>query len=574
MSKRRSTERSDRNRLRLVSGLIAVGFVAAGGTQIRTQVVDRHGVIDRALDSGRYQIERRDPPRRGAIFTSDGKVLAESQSAFEFGIFYDRVPKSPAFFAALADATEFSIDELRRPALLGQPSKIWREPVVGVRAERIRQVMSRWRADGISLVRVLERSYPMGELASNVVGAVRNGEPLTGLEKSQNDVLTGKAGKATGFVDRTGVFMPIDTENMIERMNGADLTLTIDSDLQADAARSIREAVEKNRATSGVAVVVEPDTGNILAMASWPTFEPRGKIVDGSDVNYPVMSRYEPGSTFKIMTLGKALDTGAADFGGQMQCSGRLQIASWKTISCDHGAHGLVDWDKAIAESCNVAAATWALNMRREHMIELIEGMGLLQKPGLGLPGEIRGHYDFEDYSKRVQLATNGFGQSLNATPVALANSYAALANGGIRMKPRLIARVGEKPTEIAQAGRVVSKDSADELMRIMVKTIEEEYGTGHSLRISGYRLGGKTGTAQKIAGGRLVGHVSNFVGFVPAEKPRAVVLIMVDEPKAGAIYGGVVAGPVFSELAKSIIRRYNIPPSVGSLPNQPAAGR
>ena len=566
--------RHDRKRMTLSGGCLMLGFLATTASQADKQVFSRKEIINKAIEAKRYETERTEEARRGTVFSADGRVLAESQDVYELGLFYTRLPKSPAFFAALAEASGKSIDEISRPALTGAKSRLWREPISADQARRVRQVMRDWRADGISLAPVLRRAYPLGEAGSGLLGFVRDGEAVTGLELSQDKPLAGTDGRAKGFVDRSGIFMPIKGKDLAELDNGRDIALTIDFEIQTEATMALKHAVDRNNATSGAAIVMDPKTGDILAMANWPSYDPTGKLKPGDDLNATYMSVFEPGSTFKILTLAKALDEGKTTQASEMDCPGHITVQG-RTLKCAHGAHGHIDWEKAIAESCNVAASRWALDIGRDSMIEMIQGLGLLERPGLGLPGEQAGMYNFDDYSKSLQLANNGFGQAMNATPVALASAFSVFGNNGVRMKPRLITRIGEEEIAPQEMGLVFSPETSEYVLKVMTSTIEKDFGTGKGLRIPGYQMAGKTGTAQKLAGGGQKGYVSNFVGYVPAQNPKAVILVMINDPKAGSYYGGTVAGPVFTDLAKAVIRRYGIPPQVGSVvENDSALGR
>lgn len=544
-----------------VGALLATAFVGAGLSQANVHIWHRREIMDLARERGRYELTQTFNANRGTIFSSDGRALAQSQDVFEFGLFYDRLPRSPGFFAELAEATGLSVEDLRSASLHGAKSRIWSVPISGNRAEQVRKVVSDWRGDGVSLRRVLRRAYPLGEYGSGIIGLVRNGEAINGLELSLNRELRGSDGKKQGYIDRFGQFTPVRKAESEPLVNGEDIVLTIDSDLQFEAGRLIQQAVELNKASHGAAVVIEPSTGNILALANWPSFDPQGRILPGTDLNVAYRGLFEPGSTFKIMTLAKAVEMGKVGLNDHLYCNGRLQVTRSRSIGCSHGAHHDINWEKAIAESCNVAAATWAQKIGSQAMLDYIRELGLLEDPGLGLPWETDGRYNENDPAKALQLANNGFGQAMNATPVALASAFSCLGNDGVRMAPRLIARIGDRETPIEARAQILSADTANYVRGLMISTIEKEYGTGSGLRVPGYRLAGKTGTAQKLQGGRMAGYVSNFVGFVPADQPRAVVLVMVDNPKGASYYGGAVAGPVFTELAKAIIRRYAIPP-------------
>lgn len=354
------------------------------------------------------------------------------------------------------------------------------------------------------------------------------------------------------------------------RKDGDSITLTIDSDLQSAASAEIRKAVEANKADDGVAIILDPHTGDVLAMANWPSFSPynpdgtEGDLSKNTGFNPAIMGVLEPGSTFKILTLAKGLDSGKVHMNDVINCTGELHINSAWRVRCDshHGnrAHGAVDAMSAIAKSCNVSAATWALKVGRTDFLKYVEHLGILKKPNLGLPKESRGLFNYNEYAKPLQLATVGFGQSITTTPIALASAFAMLGNGGVRIPPRLVKKIGASEVPTGQPDRIVKTQTAEEVMHCMEAVIQSDEGTGKSLRIPGYTLAGKTGTAQKIGGGTS-GYVANFVGFVPAPNPKALILVMVNHPTNGKYYGATVAGPVFLSLAKAVIRRYGIAP-------------
>lgn len=555
-----AAKRADDRRTRFLGGVLLMCFVAAAGSQGYKQVIANDDVLRRAEATNRFVVSRTEFARRGDIVSSDGKILAQSNDTFELSLNYARVPRSKAFFMALSEASGIPAVEFSVPAYTEGKNRTWLQAISSDRADRIREVKTAWRADGLSLRRVPRRDYPFSDVTGPLIGALEEDREPTGLERSQNDVLAGRNGKLTGLVDRTGAFLPMRMKAEDQRaVHGQDLTLTIDSSLQIAAVASLRRAVEANRAKQGVAVVLEPTTGNVLAAASWVS----GRKDQASQGFNPItMARFEPGSTFKILTLAEAMDETGLRGSDTVQCGGVVRVAG-KDIRCAHGAHGTVDGTKAIAASCNVAAVKWAQRVGHETFIDFAKQAGLFESTDIGLPGEIRGTYNENDGSPSLQLANMGFGQAMNATPIALAAAYAALANDGVRMPPRLISQAGDFPVKPQAGRRLFSQETSEEIMRMMVATIEQDFGTAHRLRIPGYKLGGKTGTAQKLGSAASKGgmrYVSNFVGYVPAENTRAVVLVMIDEPSAGVYYGGAVAGPVFRDIAESVIRRFNLP--------------
>jgi cell division protein FtsI/penicillin-binding protein 2 len=570
-----SRRRAENRRVLLLPWGVAALFIGAAVSQGRVQVTEREQIIHKAELTRRFVVSRTESARRGTIFSMDGKILAQSEDAYVLGLDYSKIPHSSSFFMALGNASGIAPSEMQQAAFAGLASRTWRRRMTGEQAAEVKAVKSSWRADGVSIHRDLQRDYPLAEATAGVLGAVREGKAVNGIEAAMNDVLEGKDGKRSGMVDRTGAWLPSRmTDATEDRKNGRGIVLTLDSNLQVAATNAVRKSVEANKADRGVAIAMDPHTGDILAMANWPTFDPNGGNTSlgeqVSDLNPNFQSIFEPGSTFKILTLAKALDEGVVDDKTVVTCRLILKIGKAWQIGCDrkHGAHGPCNLERAIAKSCNVSAATWALRVGYPEMVRYIEDLGLLQRSGLGMPYEVRGRFNYGEYAKPLQIAQVGFGQSLNATPIALCSAYAMLANDGIRPLPRLVSEIGGTPLTPEPGKKIVKPEVARKMMHIMEAVIQSDEGTGATLRIPGYRLAGKTGTAQKtnlntksMVGG---GYVSSFVGYVPAEKPRAVVLVMIDNPKA-QYYGSKVAGPVFREIASAIIHRFDIPRSGGA---------
>lgn len=558
------SSRADKNvRIVHLSWFVVGLFTVTGFSQIHTQVIRRDDIMQRAKDSHRWVVERRDIARRGMITSSDGVVLAQSEDSFELSLDLRNVPKTSGFAVAMAEAAGVSAGEITDAMQRGVKRLAWSTLLGPGQAAKVEKVKLDWRAKGVSLRRATERTYPLAESVSTLIGSMPDNVPAGGLENSLNKVLSGQDGMRKGLVDRTGAFLPMRmAEGSTSRVDGSNVQLTLVAAIQQEATRALRTAVESNDATGGAAVVIDPKTGDLLAVASWPSYDPAIRAVSGASQAYSFV--YEPGSTFKILTLSKALDTGTLGEHEMTSCPGEWHLGPGARVRCDshHGnrAHGNVDPETAIAKSCNISAAKWSLGVGRDAMIQFIQKCGLLQKTNAGFDHERAGLFDMNEYAKRLQTANVGFGQSISVTPVALASAFSMIGNHGVRMKPRLIKAIGNKEIPVEPAAKIVRPDTADSVLHLMESVIQSDIGTGAKLRIPGYRLAGKTGTAQKIGDGD--GYVSSFVGFVPATDPVAMVLVMIDNPKAGKIYGATVAGPVFRQLAKSILWVYNVPQS------------
>ncbi|RYG49754.1 penicillin-binding protein 2 [bacterium] len=572
----------DTGRFRLAACATAGLFLLAVGSQAKLQIGERKKTIDLADKANRFTRRRTDEPSRGSILDRNGHPLAQDETATELTVRFDKTPNSEAFFVALASASGIPAEEIAEQADSGATSRVWTVALSSRQRNQLADVRRKFAADGVSIAPSGARAYPMGEDAACLLGTIREfadtGVVRTGLEKKLDADLTGEAGYIAGLTDKKGRFLPGRITDRKERRDGDDITLTVDSDLQKVAFTAIKDAVTKYKATNGAAIVLDPVTGDILAMANYPSYYPTPVAAEGAGkntagLNPAYMSILEPGSTFKILTLAKALDEGKATLHGSLHCSGVLQLNKYWRVRCDshHGnrAHGSIDATTAIAKSCNVSAATWALRVGREDFLSYIKDLGLLRKTKTNLEGELRGRYNENEYAKPLQLANFGFGQSISCTPLALAGAFGMLGNGGTRMEPRIVSSIGGKPVPIEEGKRILSEEAASETMEAMEAVIMTKAGTGKKLAIPGYRLAGKTGTAQKIGGGTGKGYVSNFVGYVPAGKPKAMVLVMVNDPKSGTFYGGDVAGPAFRTIAKSVIDRYHIAPTEPILPEK-----
>lgn len=553
------------------SAIAALGILGVSGlSQVKLQAFESSKTIELADKVNKYVVIKTDKPRRGSIFSADMKPMAEEANRFELTINFAKIPRTTAFAQALSEASGVPAHEFVDRV---KGTRTWTVPIGPEAKAAINSVKKSFLADGVSVDPIGARSYPMGQYASALVGLQRfiggsNNEVIrTGLEFSLNDKLTGSEGRREGLQDKNGEFLPLRSKEPDKvRVDGARVITTIDSEIQIASTLAVKKAVTANKADDGVAIVVKPKTGEILCVSTWPQADPNtnsNSILDGKNPAY--MNVLEPGSTFKILTLAKAIDDGVVAEGEHTHCTGTMAIGTRSRIRCDehHGnrAHGDVSPELAIAKSCNVAAASWSRRVGVNGFFEFLDDLGLRESTGLRLQGEARSRANKDKWAAQLQLATLGFGQSMSVTPLALAGAFSTVANHGKRMPLRLIKSINGKEVEPEkEAVEVLSKEACDYTLKCMEAVVQSDAGTGKSLRIPGYRIGGKTGTAQKIGMKGANGYVSNFVGVIPAREPEAVILIMINNPKAGKFYGADVAGPVFTDVAKTVIKRLNIP--------------
>ncbi len=572
-----SRKETDRSRLYIIRLMTGGLLVFAVLSQARVHLMQRGPILDRARESKRFIVETDEIARRGAIYSMDGKALSQADDRRILVVDFRKVPHSSGFFMDLGAVTGISAAELSDQASAGAKVVEWDRTFTSTQATAIQNLKRKWRADGLGMKVSSNRAYGLGEAASSLVGISRATGPKLGIEQTMDEDLKGANGRIVGMVDKEGQYLPMRVDRSTRRKtDGKPITLTIDSELQRIAYESIKAAVIARKARQGAVIMMDPTNGNLLACASYPSFDPTkpfretkpGELPDGFATAF--QASLEPGSTFKIATVAKALDEGVLGPQDIVNCPGSITIGKRVLHCAQHGgtrAHGAVDPEQAIARSCNVAAAQWALRIGNERFNEFIQDLGLLERRPLGLPGEARPQYDLDAPAPRLHLANVGFGQAINVTPVALASAFCAIANGGTAVKPRLIERIGDDIQPVAKGKQILKPTTCETVLNYMRSVMTSEHGTGKSLKIPGYDLGGKTGTAQKtnrntksMKGG---GYVANFVGFVPASNPRAVILVMVDDPQGGKYYGGEVAGPVFLEVAKSAIGRLGIPKGV-----------
>jgi len=354
-------------------------------------------------------------------------------------------------------------------------------------------------------------------------------------------------------------------------LDGNDVVLTIDSVVQFIAERALAKAVAKYHAAAGTVIVMDPADGSVLAMASQPTFDPNhyGDFEPASWRNRTVQDMYEPGSTFKIVTASAALEEGVVTPSQIVDCgNGAIQIANVQIHEHGGNHYGLITFEDVMVHSSNVGTVKVGLNLGPERFYRYIRRFGFGERTGIPLPGEAGGLVRRTDKWSQLSNASMSIGQEIGVTPLQVVRAAAAIANGGIRVEPRLIERVVDaggrvidRPAHPAPL-RIISEKTAAVLNEILKAVVAR--GTGQPAALAEHIVAGKTGTAQKAGRGGYSADrfVASFVGYVPADRPKLVILVVVDEPR-GAQYGGTVAAPVFKEIAEASLRYLGVPPSI-----------
>ena len=540
-------------RSQLVMLFVALAFVALAGRTVWLQVFSQ-GFLQQQGEL-RYGRTIELPASRGKIFDRNGVVLASSLPARAVWAIPEQVEATPQQLAQLAKLLGTSERDLRnRLAQAGDRSFVYLKRQVDADvAERVAAL----RIAGIHQQREYKRHYPQGETIAHVVGFT-NVEDVgqEGVELAKNPDLAGKPGSRRVIRDRYGRVVE-NVEAVREPHNGRDLALSIDSTIQFLAFDALREAVREHKAKAGAAVVLDVHTGEILALANWPTYNPneRGQLTGAQLRNRAITDTFEPGSTIKPFTAALALELGQVRPDTVIQTApGRLKIGR-ATIGDAH-AHGPLTIEQIVQKSSNVGTAKMALAMPAERMWEMFSSVGLGQAPRIGFPGAVAGRLRPYRSWRPIEQATMSYGYGLSVSLLQLARAYTVFATDG-----ELLPVSMSKHDEAGEGERIVTPGTA-RAVRHMLELAAGPGGTAPQAQISGYRVAGKTGTAHKRDGKQYVNkYIASFVGFAPVSDPRVIVAVMIDEPTAGKYYGGLVAAPVFSRIAGDTLRTLRVPP-------------
>ena len=419
---------------------------------------------------------------------------------------------------------------------------------------------------GISFDEDTKRVYPKGELLSQVLGLTNvDSVGQSGLESLYESLLRGKAGSLRTEVDARSRLLPDGKTAYTAPQPGFTLRLTVDSAIQGVVERAMRECIQVNDAASVQCVVMDVNTGAILAVCMKPDYDPNDPPRNDVEALRELMritvvsDVYEPGSTFKMLTCSAALDSGAASLTDRFTCTGAITVDGDR-IRCWKNSHGNQDLPTALANSCNPAFVTLALRMGTETFYKYLRAFGLGVKTGVDLPGESAGILINPKYVKNVDLARIGFGQSVAVTPLQMITAACAVVNGGRLMKPYIVKEVlDEQGTVLERVSPTVVanpiKPETSAVMRTLLENVVEN-GGGKNAAVPGYRIGGKTGTAQVYKDGRVVSnvHIGSFLGFAPIDQPRFAVLVTVNEAKVPVDFGSATAAPFASQIMAEVL--------------------
>jgi len=553
-------------RLLQVFAVLSAWAIIVVARLVQVQLVRHDEYTNRAQRQQERTLEL--SPVRGQILDARGRVLAESVAAESIYADPQAITNRRAVAIKLAPILHIAARDIES-RLDSEAGFVWiaRQVPMEVAAR-----VKRLGITGIDFIEDHRRAYPRGSLAASVIGYVGvDGEGLAGVEHSFDSQVRGRAGRVTVLRDaRRGMYL-VGGEGLNRPVDGNDVVLTIDSVVQFITERALSKAVEKFHAAAGEAIVMDARSGSVLAMASYPTFDPNHfrDLPPSSWRNRNVQDIYEPGSTFKIVTASAAIEEGVVTPSQILDCgNGAIQVADVEIHEHGGGHYGLMTFEDVLVHSSNVGTVRVALSLGEKRLYDYVRRFGFGQRTNVQLPGEASGLLRRLSHWSDVSVASIAIGQEIGVTPLQLVRAIATVANGGTLIEPRIIDRVVDQSGATIYAPdpqpqkRVVSERTAAVLNEILKSVVYR--GTGLRAALPEHVVAGKTGTAQKaVRGGYSADKfIASFGGYFPADRPRVVILVVVDEPKHEQ-YGGVVAAPAFREIAEATLHYLRVAPSV-----------
>jgi len=546
-------------RSQFIVAFIALGFLGLVARAAYVQVVD-NAFFKRQGDV-RFVRNLDLPANRGRILDRNGMILATSVPVPSIWASPDDIERQPEKLKALAGLLGLSIKELEKKLEDEDKSFVWLKRQVD---ESVAKQIADLKIKGVFSRMEYKRMYPEGEAAAHVVGftSVEN-TGQEGIELAFNNDLGGKPGSRRVIKNRLGQVVE-DIGEMVPPIDGRDLQLSIDTKVQFFAYQKLREAVIDNKAAAGSVVVLDVQTGEILALVNYPSYVPDKRInLTGAQLrNRALTDTFEPGSTMKPFVIGLALEKGLVNPESIIDTApGKLSMYG-ATITDAH-PHGALSVNEVIQKSSNVGTVKIAMRMPAHDMWEMYSKVGFGQKPQLPFPGTVAGRLRPYKTWRPIEQATMSYGYGLSASLFQLAQAYSVFAHNGEMLPASLI-----KGQNRSNATRAMSEKNAASV-RNMLHMVTLPGGTAPKAQTMGYAVGGKTGTAHKVEGKGYAGkkYRGFFVGIAPIETPRIVVAVMIDEPTNGRYFGGDVAAPVFSETVQQTLRMMGIQPDMAVKP-------
>ncbi len=504
---------------------------------------------------------------RGKIYDRNGKVLADNITTTSLVLIPNQIKNKKEVSKKLAEILNVSVKEMQKHVY--KKTSIERVHPEGRKLSYdVAQQIDKLEYDGVYLVKESKRYYPYKELLAHTLGYVGiDNQGLSGLELEYNKYLTGKDGAIKYFSDGKGKKLEL-SEVYVQPQNGIDVNLTIDLEIQKSIERELTNVVEKYNPDHALIMAMDPNTGEILGMGSRPSFNPNNYQNYSTEIinrNLPIFMTYEPGSTFKIITLTAAIEENKVNlFKDRYTDTGGVTINGARIKCWKAGGHGDQSYLEVVENSCNPGFVNLGLKLGKKTLFSYINKFGFGNKTGVDLNGEENGILFNLNKVTDLELATTAFGQGISVTPIQQITAVSSIVNGGTLYKPYITksfstsSNIIKENTPVSR-GKVISKKTA-KLVRYALENVVA-HGSGRGAYIENYRIGGKTGTAQKVSNGAyMVGnYILSFIGFAPADNPKVVLYVAVDNPKGVTQYGGVVSAPIAGSIFKDLIKIMNI---------------
>lgn len=530
-----------------------------------------------------YEQQTRDrliAPKRGSILDRNGNGIAVTESVSAVSVIHAQIENEEETAKALSEILELDYEDVLEDVKENVALKRIKSKVDNETAAEIREL----NLPGVMIDEDVERTYPYYTLAASVIGFVgKDNQGIIGLESKYEEYLKGEPGKIMTLTDSRGRRVS-DAEERVEPVNGENLVTSIDVVIQQYTEQEIAAAVEAKNAKSGAIIVMNPQNGEIYAMANYPTFdlnepftindeelaamwdtftaEEQNEYLNQMWRNKAINDTYEPGSTFKIVTASTGLEEGVITPESTFNCTGSMVVGG-RTIKCWRypRTHGTQTFAEGVRNSCNPVFMAVAERIGADTFYDYMIKFGFAEKTGIDLNGEAVGILHKKDDIGPVELATMSFGQTFQITPIQLLRAAAAVVNGGKLITPHFAIKTVDdngftvNTFEWPEGERVISEETSATMREILESVVAE--GTGNKAQVEGYRIGGKTATSQKLPRGSGK-YIASFMAFAPADDPQVMALVLIDEPE-GVYYGGTVAGPVMRDLLTNILPYLNI---------------
>lgn len=565
--------KSIHKRIKIVLCVLIFCFILIIGKVFYIQVID-YSKLNKLADS----LWNRNLPieaNRGKITDNNGVVLADNKTTTSLVLVPNQIKDKEKTATKLAEILNTTYDIMY--AHVNKKASIERVHPEGRRLSyEIADKINNLKLDGVYLVKESQRYYPYDTMLSHTLGFVGiDNQGLSGLELMYDKYLTGEYGAIKYTSDAKGNKLEL-TESYEEPQDGMNITLTINYEIQAALERELDNAVKRYYPDQALGIVMNPKTGEILALSSRPNFSPsnyQDYTIEQINRNLPIWATYEPGSTFKIITLAASLQEKTIDLNkDSFHDGGSIQVENARIKCWKHGGHGSQTFLQVVENSCNPGFVVLGQKLGKEKLFDYIDKFGFGKKTGVDLNGESSGILFNIDRVGPVELATTAFGQGVSVTPIQQITAVSAAINGGYLYKPFIVKSINEPETNTVikqfepEITRKVIDDATSEQVRMTLESVATN-GTGRNAFIDGYRVGGKTGTAQKVQNGAyMVGnYITSFIGFLPANDPEVIVYIAVDNAKGISQFGGTVAAPIAQNILKDCISILNIKKPTGA---------